>query len=86
MKKKSKNRSEFVLGDVLNRLQYFQPTALYIDDKLVWDDNKLIDEDWIPYDHALRNYGDIWSKTVRHVDIKVVDFHHSIIEIYTTDY
>lgn len=79
-------KSEFVLGDVLNRLQYFQPTVLYIDNKLVWDDNKALDKDWISYDQALRKYGDIWSKTVRHVDIKVIDFHHSLIEIYTTNF
>lgn len=79
-------KSEFVLGDVLARLQYFNPTAIYIDDRLIWDDNKSVDEGWIPYDHALRKYGDIDGKTVRHIDIKVVDFHHSIIEIYTTDY
>lgn len=79
-------KSEFVLGDVLNRLQYFQPTVLYIDDKLVWDDNKALDKDWISYDQALRKYGDIWSKTVRHADIKIIDFHHSLIEIYTTNF
>ena len=79
-------KSEFVLCDVLNKLQYFQPTAIYIDDKLIWDDNKSVDEGWIPYDRALRKYGDTYSKTVRHIDIKVVDFHHSIIEIFTTDF
>lgn len=79
-------KSEFVLCDVLARLQYFNPTAIYIDDKLIWDDNKPVDEGWIPYDRALKKYGDTRSKTVRHIDIKVVDFHHSILEIYTTDY
>ena len=79
-------KSEFVLCDVLARLQYFNPTAIYIDDKLIWDDNKSVDEGWIPYDRALRKYGDTENKTVRHIDIKVVDFHHSILEIYTTDF
>ena len=79
-------KSEFVLCDVLARLQYFNPTAIYIDDKLIWDDNKSVDEGWIPYDRALRKYGDTCSRTVRHIDIKVVDFHHSILEIYTTDF
>ena len=76
-------KSEFVLGDVLNKVQYFQPIAIYIDDKLIWDDNRFVGDGWIPYDQALKNYGDIWSTPVRRVDIKVVEFHHSIIEIYT---
>jgi hypothetical protein len=79
-------KSEFVLCGVLARLQYFNPTAIYIDDKLIWDDNKSVAEGWIPYDYALRKYGDTCAKTVRHIDIKVVDFHHTILEIYTTDY
>ena len=77
-------KSEFILGDVLNQLQYFQPIAIYIDDKLIWNDNKSIDEGWISYDSALEKYKKLWSATVCRVDIKVVEFHHSILEIYTT--
>ena len=77
--------SEFILGDVLNNLQYFQPTTIYIDDKLIWDDHKSIDEDWISYDAALNKYAkDLRVVSVRRVDIKVIDFHHSILEIFTT--
>lgn len=77
--------SEFILGDVLNNLQYFQPTKVYIDDKLIWDDHKAIDEGWISYDVALNKYAkDLWTCSVRRVDIKVIDFHHSILEIFTT--
>ena len=77
-------KSEFLLGDVLINVQEFNPIVIYIDDQLIWDDKKSIDEGWIPYDRALENYGDIWNKTVRRVDIKVVEFHHSVVEIYTT--
>jgi hypothetical protein len=79
-------KSEFILGDVLNKLQYFQPIEIYIDDKLIWDDNRFVGQDWIPYDQAIKEYGDIWSTTVRRVDIKVVHFHYSVIEIFTTKY
>lgn len=78
-------KSEFVLGDVLNKLQVFNPVTIYIDDKLVWDDNKAIDEGWISYEEALEKYGKIWNKTVRRVDIKVTEFHHSLIEIFTVE-
>lgn len=77
-------KSEFLLGDVLIDVQEFNPITIYIDDKLVWDDKKSIEEGWISYEKALENYGDIWNKTVRRVDIKVVEFHHSLVEIYTT--
>ncbi len=77
-------KSEFLLGDVLINVQEFNPITIYIDDQLVWDDKKSIDEDWISYEKALENYGNIWSKTVRRIDIKVVEFHHSLVEIYTT--
>ena len=77
--------SEFILGDILNNLQYFQPTTIYIDHKLIWDDHKSIDEGWISYDAALNKYAkDLWVVSVRRVDIKVIDFHHSILEIFTT--
>ena len=79
-------KSEFVLGDVLEELQYFNPIAIYIDEKLIWDDNKTLEEGWVPYSIALDEYGEIWYKDVRRVDVKVVECHHSILEIYTTDY
>jgi hypothetical protein len=78
-------KSEFILGDVLNKLQYFQPTKIYIDDKLIWDDDKDINDGWISYDVALSKYAkDLWISSVRRVDIKVIDFHHSIVDIFTT--
>ena len=78
-------KSEFILGDVLENLQYFQPIAIYINGKLLWDDNKPV-EDWISYEEALTQYSGVLQKHVRRVDVKVVEFHHSIIEIFTTDF
>lgn len=78
-------KSDFLLGDVLIDVQEFNPIVVYIDDKLVWDDKKSIDDGWISYEKALENYGDIWHKTVRRVDIKVTEFHHSIVEIFTVE-
>ena len=78
-------KSDFLLGDVLIDIQEFNPITIYIDDKLVWDDKKSIEEGWISYEKALENYGDIWHKTVRRVDIKVTEFHHSIVEIFTVE-
>ena len=78
-------KSDFLLGDVLIDVQEFNPIVIYIDDKLVWDDKKSIDDGWISYEKALENYGDIWHKAVRRVDIKVTEFHHSIIEIFTVE-
>ena len=78
-------KSDFLLGDVLINVQEFNPIVIYIDDKLVWDDKKSIDDGWISYEKALENYGDIWHKTVRRVDIKVTEFHHSIVEIFTVE-
>lgn len=78
-------KSDFLLGDVLIDVQEFNPIVIYIDDKLVWDDKKSIDDGWISYEKALENYGDIWHKTVRRVDIKVTEFHHSIVEIFTVE-
>ena len=78
-------KSDFLLGDVLIDVQEFNPIVIYIDDKLVWDDKKSIDDGWISYEKALENYGDIWHKTVRRVDIKVTEFHHSVVEIFTVE-
>ena len=78
-------KSDFILGDVLIKLQAFNPIIIYIDDKLVWDDCRSIEEGWISYDQALEQYGDIWHKTVRRVDIKVTEFHHSLVEIFTVE-
>ena len=77
--------SEFILGDVLENLRYFQPIVIYINGKLLWDDNKSV-EDWISYEEALNQYSGGLQKPVRRVDVKVVDFHHSIIEIFTTEF
>ena len=78
-------KSDFLLGDVIIDVQEFNPIVIYIDDKLVWDDKKSIDDGWISYEKALENYGDIWHKTVRRVDIKVTEFHHSVVEIFTVE-
>ncbi len=78
-------KSEFILGDVLSKIQGFSPIIIYIDDKLVWDDCRSIEEGWISYDRAIEQYGDIWQKTVRRVDIKVIEFHHSLVEIFTVE-
>ena len=78
-------KSEFILGDVLSKVQTFNPIIIYIDDKLVWDDCRSIEEGWISYDRAIEQYGDIWQKTVRRVDIKVTEFHHSLVEIFTVE-
>lgn len=78
-------KSEFILGDVLSKVQSFSPIIIYIDDKLVWDDCRSIEEGWISYDRAIEQYGDIWQKTVRRVDIKVTEFHHSLVEIFTVE-
>jgi hypothetical protein len=78
-------KSEFILGDVLEKLQIFNPIVIYIDDKLIWDDCKSKEEGWIPYDLAIEKLTDRWSKTVRRVDIKVTEFHHTLIEIFTTE-
>lgn len=77
-------KSDFLLGNVLINIQKFNPITIYIDEKLVWDDHKSMEEGWISYEKALEKYGDIWNKTVRRVDIKIVEFHHSLVEIYTT--
>ena len=58
-------KSDFLLGDVLINVQEFNPITIYIDDKLVWDDKKSIDEGWISYEKALEKYGDIWNKIGR---------------------
>jgi hypothetical protein len=78
-------KSEFILGDVLEKLQIFNPIVIYVDDKLVWDDCKSKEEGWIPYDIAIEKLTDRWYKTVRRVDIKVTEFHHTLIEIFTTE-
>lgn len=78
-------KSEFILGDVLEKLQMFNPIVIYVDDKLVWDDCKSKEEGWIPYDLAIEKLTNRWYKTVRRVDIKVTEFHHTLIEIFTTE-
>ena len=78
-------KSEFILVDVLEKLQTFNPIVIYVDDKLVWDDCKSKDEGWIPYDIAIEKLTNRWYKTVRRVDIKVTEFHHTLIEIFTTE-
>ena len=78
-------KSEFILGDVLEKLQIFNPIVIYVDDKLVWDDCKSKEEGWIPYDIAIEKLTNRWYKTVRRVDIKVTEFHHTLIEIFTTE-
>ena len=78
-------KSEFILGDVFEKLQTFNPIVIYVDDKLVWDDCKSKEEGWIPYDIAIEKLTDRWYKTVRRVDIKVTEFHHTLIEIFTTE-
>ena len=78
-------KSEFILGDVLEKLQIFNPIVIYVDDKLVWDDCKSKEEGWIPYDIAIEKLTIRWYKTVRRVDIKVTEFHHTLIEIFTTE-
>lgn len=78
-------KSKFILGDVLEKLQTFNPIVIYIDEKLVWDDCKSKEEGWIHYDLAIEKLTDRWYKTVRRVDIKVTEFHHTLIEIFTTE-
>ena len=78
-------KSEFILGDVLEKLQTFNPIVIYVDDKLVWDDCKSKEEGWVSYDIAIEKLTDRWYKTVRRVDIKVTEFHHTLIEIFTTE-
>lgn len=78
-------KSEFILGDVFEKLQTFNPIVIYVDDKLIWDDCKSKEEGWIPYDLAIEQLTDRWYKTVRRVDIKVTEFHHTLIEIFTTE-
>lgn len=78
-------KSEFILGDVFDKLQTFNPIVIYVDDKLIWDDCKSKEEGWIPYDLAIEKLTDRWYKTVRRVDIKVTEFHHTLIEIFTTE-
>jgi hypothetical protein len=78
-------KSEFILGDVFEKLQTFNPIVIYVDDKLIWDDRKSKEEGWIPYDLAIEKLTDRWYKTVRRVDIKVIEFHHTLLEIFTTE-
>ena len=78
-------KSEFILGDVFEKLQTFNPIVIYVDDKLIWDDRKSKEEGWIPYDLAIEKLTDRWYKTVRRVDIKVTEFHHTLIEIFTME-
>ena len=78
-------KSEFILGDVFEKLQTFNPIVIYVDDKLIWDDCKSKEEGWIPYDLAIEKLTDRWYKTVRRVDIKVTEFHHTLIEIFTME-
>lgn len=78
-------KSEFILGDVFEKLQIFNPIVIYVDDKLIWDDCKSKEEGWIPYDLAIEKLTDRWYKTVRRVDIKVIEFHHTLLEIFTTE-
>lgn len=78
-------KSKFILGDVFEKLQTFNPIVIYVDEKLVWDDCKSKEDGWIPYDLAIEKLTDRWYKTVRRVDIKVTEFHHTLIEIFTTE-
>lgn len=78
-------KSDFILGDVFEKLQTFNPIVIYVDDKLIWDDCKSKEEGWIPYSLAIEKLTDRWYKTVRRVDIKVTEFHHTLIEIFTTE-
>lgn len=78
-------RSEFILGDVLGKLQVFNPIVIYVNNKLIWDDRRPKEEGWIPYDLAIEGLIDCWHKTVRRVDIKVIEFHHTLLEIFTTE-
>lgn len=77
-------KSEFILGDVLEKLTVFNPIVIYVDDKLIWDDCRTIEEGWISYDTAIEKLVD-GRKTVRRVDIKVTEFHHTLIEIFTVE-
>ena len=78
-------KSNFILADVLQKLQVFNPIVIYIDDKLIWDDRKSHEDGWIPYNSAIENYGETWSKTVRHIDIKMIECHHTMLEIFTVE-
>ena len=77
-------KNEFVLGDVLEKLRVFNPIVIYVDGELIWDDCKSKEDGWIPYDLAIEKLTDRWHKTVRRVDIKVIELHHTLLEIFTT--
>ena len=82
-----KGFSEITLQEALEKLDCWCPVQIWIDGKIIWDDELSIDDSsWIPYHEFKNNVGNdsyYHQTVVSSIEIEIVHFHHSIIQIYT---
>lgn len=78
------NSTTIKLKEALNNVLLWRPIKIYIDDKIVFDDDLELGNRWIPYDMAIRDL-DLNILIVK-VEIKITQFHHSIVKLYSLDF
>lgn len=80
--------SEITVIDAWQKCHMFLPIKLYWNDKLVWDDD-VNAEDWVRPEVAIERYKETLPgfayRRVYDIKIEVVDFHHSIVRMYSRD-
>lgn len=75
--------SEITVKDVLEKIDCWLPTQIWIDGKIAWDDDLSIDDGWVDYAEFIANITDeLYYSIVSSVEIEVVSFHHAVVHIY----
>lgn len=79
-------KSEIKICDLKEVFDVMCPVQIFIDGKIVWDDNQIVD-DWTAED--VREFQDLYFKTINRDDkvkkftFYTVAFHHSVVVIET---
>lgn len=72
------------LEEALNNILLWRPIKIYLDNKIIFDDDLELGNGWIPYDMAIRDLN--LNTLIAKVEIEITQFHHSIINIYSLDF
>lgn len=78
------NSTTIKLEEALNNILLWRPIKVYLDNKIIFDDDLELGNGWIPYDMAIRDLN--LSILISKVEIEITQFHHSIVKLYSLDF